>query len=865
MRQAFAGMLWSKQLYDYDVRALAGRRPDPAAAAGGSADGAQLPLDELRRLRHHVDARQVGVPVVRRLGPRLPLRRPGPPRPGVRQVPAAAAVPGVVPAPERRAARLRVGLRRRQPAGAGVGGARGVRHRRRPRPRLPQPRLRQAARQLHVVGEPRGRRRHQPVRGRLPRPRQHRPARPLAPARSAARSSSPTPPAGWRSTRWRWPASPTILNRAGPAAGDRPRAQVPRALRRRSARRWTRSACGTTTTASTTTSWSRPTAPSCRSRSARWSGSSRCWPRSSLDEDIARPGRDAGQGRSPACSSDLGGREGLVDQGLAAGRARRASACCSASSASTTCVRLFEQAVRRATSSCRRTACGPCRPTTATTPTSSTSRACTATIDYEPAESTTAMFGGNSNWRGPIWFPLNYLVDQRPRALRPLLRRRADHRVPDRQRAATLTLDEIADDLRRRLIAPLPRGARTAGGRASGGVERLQRDPAWQDNLVFNEYFHGDNGAGLGASHQTGWTGLVADLIRGRPGNGVYTLGERAAARRGAGLRVTRGRRPASLHVRPGRRCAARRDTARRAGHQLRRRVERRRRDRPVPVRRRGRRDAGAVEDYDAGVWHGFVDGVGPGQAYGFRALGPYDPREGDPLQPGQAAARSLRPGDDRCGDVRSRGPRPRRRTSRTCPARSTRLATCPEPGRRSGRSPGPTPATAPTATPTRSSTRCTSRASRCATRTCRPRSRARTPGSAHEAAIAHLVDLGVTAVELLPVHQNVPEAFLVQRGLTNYWGYNTIGFFAPHDGYSAAVRAGRPGGQVAEFKAMVDALHGAGLEVHPRRGLQPHGRGRPHRARRSATAALDNPAYYRLDPDGPPAATSTRPAAATR
>ena len=59
-----------------------------------------------------------------------------------------------------------------------------------------------------------------------------------------------------------------------------------------------------------------------------------------------------------------------------------------------------------------------------------------------------------------------------------------------------------------------------------------------------------------------------------------------------------------------------------------------------------------------------------------------------------------------------------------------------------------------------------------------------------------------------------MPESFLLDRGLTNYWGYNTIGYFAPHDAYSAAVRAGRPGGQVAEFKAMVDALHGAGLEV---------------------------------------------------
>src|SRR5262249_50793693 len=86
--------------------------------------------------------------------------------------------------------------------------------------------------------------------------------------------------------------------------------------------------------------------------------------------------------------------------------------------------------------------------------------------------------------------------------------------------------------------------------------------------------------------------------------------------------------------------------------------------------------------------------------------------------------------------------------------------------------------------------------------------------GLGHPAGISHLTGLGVTTVELLPVHENVPEAFLVERGLTNYWGYNTIGYLAPHQGYSAAVRAGQPGGQVAEFKAMVDALHGAGLEV---------------------------------------------------
>ncbi len=123
--------------------------------------------------------------------------------------------------------------------------------------------------------------------------------------------------------------------------------------------------------------------------------------------------------------------------------------------------------------------------------------------------------------------------------------------------------------------------------------------------------------------------------------------------------------------------------------------------------------------------------------------------------------------------------------------------------------------------------------------------------GLGHEAAIAHLVDLGVTAVELLPVHESIPEAFLVQRGLTNYWGYNTIGYFAPSQAYSAAVRAGHPHGQVTEFKAMVDALHAAGIEVlldvvfnHTAEGndLGPT----------LCYRGLDNPAYYRLDGSDP-------------
>jgi hypothetical protein len=139
-----------------------------------------------------------------------------------------------------------------------------------------------------------------------------------------------------------------------------------------------------------------------------------------------------------------------------------------------------------------------------------------ATIDYEPAESTTNMFGGNSNWRGPIWFPLNYLVCS---SLGRYHRFFGDDLTIEYPTGSghRLTLDAIAADLQDRLISIF---LRDAGGRRPcfGWVERLQQDPAWRDNLVFNEYFHGDNGAGLGAAHQTGWTGLVADLIRRRHG-----------------------------------------------------------------------------------------------------------------------------------------------------------------------------------------------------------------------------------------------------------------------------------------------------------------------------------------------------------
>src|SRR3954453_1541441 len=138
-----------------------------------------------------------------------------------------------------------------------------------------------------------------------------------------------------------------------------------------------------------------------------------------------------------------------------------------------------------------------------------------ATIDYEPAESTTAMYGGNSNWRGPVWLPVNYLIIRALMQYEQFLGPEFTTEYPTGS-GRRLSLGEIAGDLSDRIISiwlPGPDGRRPV----YGGVERMQTDPIWHDNLPFHEYFHGDNGAGLGAMHQTGWTALVADLLLDPP------------------------------------------------------------------------------------------------------------------------------------------------------------------------------------------------------------------------------------------------------------------------------------------------------------------------------------------------------------
>ena len=133
-------------------------------------------------------------------------------------------------------------------------------------------------------------------------------------------------------------------------------------------------------------------------------------------------------------------------------------------------------------------------------------------VDYEPAESSSGLFGGNSNWRGPIWFPVNYLLLE-------ALQRFHDYFGDDLKvecptgSGVMMTLQEVSHELSRRLTSLF---LRDGGGRrpSAGGVEVLQTDPHWRDYILFHEYFHADNGAGIGASHQTGWTGLVARLLQ---------------------------------------------------------------------------------------------------------------------------------------------------------------------------------------------------------------------------------------------------------------------------------------------------------------------------------------------------------------
>jgi len=254
-----------------------------------------------------------------------------------------------------------------------------------------------------------------------------------------------------------------------------------------------------------------------------------------------------------------------------------------------------------------------------------------------------------------------------------------------------------------------------------------------------------------------------------------------------------------------------------------------------------------ALTEVDGFIWHGYLHGVGPGQRYGFRVRGPYDPPAGhrcnsaklllDPYA--KAIEGAVQFGQPIFGYDFGR------------PARADRADSAPFVPRSVVANPYfDWSNDRPPRTPYHQSVIYEAHV-RGLTKlhpAVPEDQRGTYAGLAHPAVIEHLLNLGVTAVELMPVHQFVSDGFLEERGLTNYWGYNTIGFFAPHNAYSAA---GGLGEQVPEFKAMVRALHEAGLEVildvvynHTAEGN--------HLGPTLSFRGIDNASYYRLtdEPD---------------
>ena len=263
--------------------------------------------------------------------------------------------------------------------------------------------------------------------------------------------------------------------------------------------------------------------------------------------------------------------------------------------------------------------------------------------------------------------------------------------------------------------------------------------------------------------------------------------------------------------------------------------------------------DAGAERqipllEQDGGIWHGFAPGVGAGQRYGYRVAGPYEPLRGLRCNPNKLLldpyARVVAGNIDWDASVFGYVPGTPDAFNEADSAPHVPRGVVADGAFDWG-------SDAPPAIPY-SDTIIYETHVKGFTQLhpgIAPELRGTYAGLASPAALEHLAGLGVTAVELLPVHHHVDDGSLHSRGLDNYWGYSTLGFFAPHAGYSAEVRAGRIGGQVVEFKSMVKALHSAGLEVildvvfnHTVEGN--------HLGPTLSFRGFDNPAYYRLAAD---------------
>jgi isoamylase len=250
-----------------------------------------------------------------------------------------------------------------------------------------------------------------------------------------------------------------------------------------------------------------------------------------------------------------------------------------------------------------------------------------------------------------------------------------------------------------------------------------------------------------------------------------------------------------------------------------------------------------ALTEMDGFVWHGYLPAISPGQRYGYRVHGPFDPRRGSRCSPSKLlldpyakAVEGHLTWDEALFDYQWSDPR-RRNTADSAPFMPKNIVINPFFDWGNDRPPRiPYHETVIYEAHVRGLTLRHPEIP--------PHQRGTYAGLGHPAVIEHLRRIGVTAVELLPVHQFLPDQALAQRDLTNYWGYNTIGFLAPHNRYSSA---GQRGEQVGEFKSMIRALHSEGIEVildvvynHTAEG--------DHRGPTLCFRGIDNEAYYRLD-----------------
>ena len=259
-----------------------------------------------------------------------------------------------------------------------------------------------------------------------------------------------------------------------------------------------------------------------------------------------------------------------------------------------------------------------------------------------------------------------------------------------------------------------------------------------------------------------------------------------------------------------------------------------------------------ALPERTGHTWHGYIPGIGPGQTYGYRVYGPYRPDYGLRFNPAKLLidpyARALYGRLDYSGPIfgyhpRARAPGDDRRRSQRDDAPFVPRSVVIDPAFDWGDDTAPRTPWGQTViyeTHVKGLTHLCSDVP--------AQHRGKFLGLADPATIAYLSDLGVTAVELLPIHAWLDEVAVVARGLTNYWGYNSIAFFAPDARYAVS---GSPGEQVVEFKTMVKALHAAGLEVlldvvynHTAEGN--------HLGPTVCYRGIDNPGYYRLVPDHP-------------